>query len=285
MVFGVVPCGDIADVRCFVEAAPGEGNGKRFHARSAQFPGVMKDRGRIHTAAQPNSQGHVGEQVIANGLAQEIVELFLRAFQGLLLLGLEAQAPIRFDLEVSVLPFQQVSRREFLDAAHQRVRAGNIVQREVILQAGEIQLARKFRMSENGFQFRAEIQLSATQVKIQRLDSETIARENQSPGILRPNRERKNAAKAREAILVPAQKSAQNYFGVAVGFEFFAARFQFRAQFAVVVDLTVEDQYGVSVLADHWLIARLKIDDLEAHGTQRNERRFIRALLVRTAMN
>src|SRR5260370_23742432 len=155
-----------------------------------------------------------------------------------------------------------MSRRELLDASHQRVRAGNIVQREVILQAGEIQLARKFRMSENSFQFRAEIQLSATQVKIQRLDSETIARENQSLGILRPNRESKHATQAREAILVPAQKSAQNDLGVAVALEFFPARFQLRAQFAVGVDLTVEDQDGVFPFADHSLIFPLTLADL-----------------------
>jgi len=53
----------------------------------------------------------------------------------------------------------------------------------------------------------------------------------------------------------------------------------------VIVDLTVEDQDGVSVLADHGLIARLQVDNLEAHGAQRNNRRFIRALLVRTSMN
>src|SRR5260370_26908525 len=122
-------------------------------------------------------------------------------------------------------------------------------------------------------------------MEIYRLDSEAVARENQSPCILRPNRERKHAAQTREAIFVPSQKSPQNYLGVAAGFEFFSVRFQFRAQFAVVVNLAVEDQDGVSVLADHGLVARVKVDDFEAHGPQRDNRRFIRALLVRTSMN
>jgi len=34
----------------------------------------------------------------------------------------------------------------------------------------------------------------------------------------------------------------------------------------VIVDLAVENQDSVSVLADHGLIAGLKIDDFEAHG-------------------
>ena len=131
----------------------------------------MKNCRRIDAPAQPDSQWHIGNQVIANGRAQQTIELFLRAFLGLLLLGLEAQAPVRLHLDVSVLPFQQMSRRKFFDAPHQRVRAGNIVQREVILQTGEVQFAGKFRVSKNGFQFRAKIQLSAPQIEIQRLDS------------------------------------------------------------------------------------------------------------------
>src|ERR1700687_2816596 len=164
----------------------------------------MKNGRRVDATAQPDSQRHVRNQVIANGLAQQTIELVLRAFQGLLFLRLEAQAPIRFDLDVPILPFQQESRRKLLDAAHQRMRAWNIVQREVIMQPGEVQLARKFWMSKNGFQFRAEISLPTPQMKIQRLDSETIPRENQSPCILRPNREGKHATQARETILVPS---------------------------------------------------------------------------------
>src|SRR6266478_5127402 len=122
-------------------------------------------------------------------------------------------------------------------------------------------------------------------MEVQRLDSEAVAREKQSPCILRPNRERKHAAQTREAIFVPLQKGAQNYLGVAAGLEFFTVRFQFGAQFPVVVNLAVEDQDGVSVFADHGLIARVKVDDFEAHGPQRNSLRFIRALLVRTSMN
>src|SRR6267154_2458386 len=134
------------------------------------------------------------------------------------------------------------------------------------MKAGEVQLSLKFRMRKNSLQFGAEIQLAIAEVKIQWLDSEPVARQNQSPGILRPNRDGEHAAQAREAILIPSQKRAQDYFGVAVGFEFFAARFEFRAQFPVIVDLAVENQDSISVLADHGLITGLKIDDLEAHG-------------------
>src|SRR5712671_1752219 len=54
------------------------------------------------------------------------------------------------------------------------------------------------------------------------------------------------------------RKRAQDYFGVTVGFEFFAARFEFCAQFPVIVDLAVENQDSITVLTDHGLIAGLK---------------------------
>ena len=53
----------------------------------------------------------------------------------------------------------------------------------------------------------------------------------------------------------------------------------------MIVDLTVEDEHGVPVLANHGLIAPMKVDDLKAHGAQRNAIRFERALLVRASMN
>src|SRR6266478_1111678 len=122
-------------------------------------------------------------------------------------------------------------------------------------------------------------------MKIQWLDSQAVARENHPPCVFRPDGQREHAAQSRKPILVPSQKSPQNHFRVAVGFEFFSARFQFRAQFSVVVDLAVEDQYGVPVLVDHWLFPSLEVNDLEAHGAYRSKRRFISALLVRPAMN
>ena len=53
----------------------------------------------------------------------------------------------------------------------------------------------------------------------------------------------------------------------------------------MIVNLAVEDQDGVAIVADHGLIAALQIDDLEAHRAQGNDFRFVGTLLVRTAMN
>src|SRR6202040_923547 len=114
--------GNVADVRGFVEAASGKGDREGFNTGAAQFPSVMKNGRRVDSSAEPNSKRHISNQMIANGLAQQTIELFLRTFQGLLLLRLEAQTPIRFHFDVPILPFQQMPWRKLFDAAHERVR-------------------------------------------------------------------------------------------------------------------------------------------------------------------
>src|ERR1700687_6256401 len=73
VVFGVVSCGNVADVRGFVETASGEGDRKRFHSGGAQFARVMKNGRRVDSTAQPNSQWHIGNQMVADGLAQQAI--------------------------------------------------------------------------------------------------------------------------------------------------------------------------------------------------------------------
>src|SRR5216684_1879510 len=75
MMFGVVPSGDVADVCGFVKTASGKGDRKCLNTRAAQFTGVMKNGRRVDPAAEPNSQRHIGNQMVANGLAQQIIQL------------------------------------------------------------------------------------------------------------------------------------------------------------------------------------------------------------------
>jgi len=44
--------------------------------------------------------------------------------------------------------------------------------------------------------------------------------------------------------------------------------FQFTPEFRVIVDLAVEDQNSIAIVADHGLIAVFQIDDLEPDRPQ-----------------
>src|SRR5215468_2844222 len=112
----------------------------------------MKDGRSIDATAQPNSQRHIRNQMLTNRLSQENVEFLLRTFKRLVLLRREAQPPISLDLHIPVLPHQNMSRPEFLDTFHERVRAGNVIEGEIVLQRGEVQPPANLRMREDGFQ-------------------------------------------------------------------------------------------------------------------------------------
>src|ERR1700741_280709 len=98
--------------------------------------------------------------MFADGLAQQVIELFLRAFQGLLPLRLELQSPVGFEFKIAVLPLQNVSGRQLFNTLHECVRAGYIVEGKVVMEAGKVQISLKFRMSENGFQLGPEIEFA-----------------------------------------------------------------------------------------------------------------------------
>ena len=78
----------------------------------------------------------------------------------------------------------------------------------------------------------------------------------------------------------------QNRFRVGAGAEAMATRFQFGAQFLVIVDFAIEDDDGIAGIREDmgWSPER-KIDDFQAGGAQRNQLRFEDALLVGPAMN
>jgi hypothetical protein len=81
------------------------------------------------------------------------------------------------------------------------------------------------------------------------------------------------------------QESSKDYFGIAAGFEGVTAAFQFQSQFAVVVNLAVENQHAVSIIAEHRLFAGAQIDDFETDGSERDVMRLVGALLIRTPVN
>src|SRR5271165_4946927 len=96
---------------------------------------------------------------------------------------------------------------------------------------------------------------------IERLDSHAIARQNQPPVPLRPNREGEHAAKFGEAAEVPFEEGLQHGLGVARSRKFFSAGSQLFPQLCVIEDFAVENNDGVAVGAAKRLIAAMEVKD------------------------
>src|SRR5579863_2425714 len=120
---------------------------------------------------------------------------------------------------------------------------------------------------------------------VERFDAEAIARENQAARGFGPQSDREHAAQAGEALRIPFEKSMENGFGVRVRLETMAERFQFGAQFQMIVDFAVEDDYSVAIRGEDGLVAAFEVNNFQAGGAERAHFRAEDALLVRSAMD
>ena len=120
---------------------------------------------------------------------------------------------------------------------------------------------------------------------VERLDSEAIAGKYQAARRFSPERDGEHAAQAGEALRVPFEEGVEDGFGVAVDMKSVAERFQFGAQFQVVVDFAVEDDYGVAIGRKDGLVAAFEVNNLQASGAERADFGLEDALLVGSAMD
>src|ERR1700677_3324604 len=87
-----------------VKAAPVEGDRKSLQASMVGGGCVVQDGGGIDAPAEPDTQGNIGEKVLANGLLQKKIQLFLRALEVTKMRRGGGQAPIGFGANLAVLP-------------------------------------------------------------------------------------------------------------------------------------------------------------------------------------
>jgi hypothetical protein len=140
-------------------------------------------------------------------------------------------------------------------------------------------------MPQNGFQLGSKIQIASGMRDVQRLDADPIAGQHEASIALRPERHREHAAQSREARRIPLQEGLQDDFRIAMGPEPAAELLQFVSKLAVIVNFPVKNNCAIAVFAINGLIPALQIDDFQADGPERNEGRFMRALLVGSAMD
>src|ERR1700720_780005 len=118
-------------------------------------------------------------------------------------------------------------------------------------------------MLEQGGELGTENQFAIEFGVQQRFFSDSIARQKQGLCALVPDRKSKHAAQmfgTVGAVLVPGMNDR---FRVAVGIKLMAELLELIAQFAVVVNLAVEDNPGSAVLIMNWLLATFQVNDRE----------------------
>ena len=115
-------------------------------------------------------------------------------------------------------------------------------------------------------------------------DAEAIAHHEQHLLLAIPQRECKHAAEARHAGFAPGFPGMDDDFGIGVGAEDVAERFQFGHQLLEIVDFAIEDDDHRAVFVEQGLLAAGQVDDRQPPVPQPHSGLQMQPPLVGTAM-
>ena len=210
--------------------------------------------------------------------------------RGPLGLGTGQRRPFRLERPVAaMMQFaarvhrQRRTRRKFADTCvnrarcrHHGVQGEQMMQRDCV-ETGVHPARRQQRLRRGG-----EAETARRFVVVQRLDAQTVAREEQRVAV--PDREGEHAVQALDTGFAPFKVRPQNDLGVAVGAEGMAERDQLGAQLGVVVDRAVEHQRGAGRGIQHGLRGFFgKIDDRQPPVAQPHRAVAMLAFRIRSA--
>jgi len=91
------------------------------------------------------------------------------------------------------MPFERVARHELDDTLDQSEWAGNVVETEKAVKAGETYVTSDCGMEENTLQLRTEIDFAILKTVVKRLDARAVAGENETILGPHPDRDRKHS--------------------------------------------------------------------------------------------
>jgi len=182
------------------------------------------------------------------------------------------------------LPFEEVAGGEFFDAFNKGEGLGDVVALEEGVEAGAGDAAGDFGVGEDGFEFGAEVEFALVAAEVEGFDAHAVAGEDEALAGGGVEGDPEHAAEAGEDAGVPGEEALEDDFGIGVGVEVVAEGGEFGAEFAVVIDLAVEDDDGVAVGGIDGLFAAGEINDAEADGTEGDVGGDVDAPLVGAAM-
>ena len=279
-----VPLGDAPRVRPLVEAALFEADRERVHRFGRLLRREGGEHSRVDASGEEDTDRDVGEEVRAHRVAQAGAELLdeLRLVVAAQRLGLHGAGPrITVEREPSMLlPDEHVPRRQLPDAAEDRIRRGDRVEREERLERVEVDLAARQRAHLGG-----ELEGAGRLAVVERLDAVPVACEHEPPPLGVPERDREHPAQPPGELGPVLLVEMQVHLGVAVRAEGMTPALELAAELGVVVDLAVLDDGARAVLVRDRLIAAGEVDDREPPSREADGTVEVLAAAVGTAVD
>ena len=266
---GPEPLGDEPRESSLVEVALVEPDRERAHlARGLR--GERGQRARVDPAGEEDADGHVGDEMSPNRVAQPLAQLLgelVLAFGSDLALRHGAWSRVALDRDVRALPGlpdEHAPGRQLAYVAEDRQRRRHEAEREERLERVLVDLAGEVRLAHQRLQLGREGERVSGQPVVERLDAETVAREDEALSPRVPDRDREHPPETlrekRPVLLVEVREDLR----VALRAEGMALVDELGTQLAVVVDLAVLHDGDRAVLVRQRLVARLQVDDRQA---------------------
>ena len=177
-------------------------------------------------------------------------------------------APIRSHRHATLLYPEHLARPQLPDSPENRTRAGNVAQREIVVEGLQVEIARQVAVDEERLDLGAEDDPIGQNRVVERLHAQTVARDQEAPAPCIPERERKHPVQPGDETVGIVFVEVCDHLRVALRLEHVALGLQICSQGMEVVDLAVQDHPYALVFIRDRLGAGLEIDDGETPDSQ-----------------
>ena len=181
-------------------------------------------------------------------------------------------------------PSQCVARLQLSHVLEWGRWGGDVPQLHEHVQRFPVECARGQARCVEGLQLGSERDAPRRRDHVQRFDAEAVARQQQRPLRGIPDGEREHSSELGDALRSELLVEVEHRLCIALGTEDVAARDEAAPQFAIVVDLAIEDDDLRAVLVEYRLLPAAQVDDAQSPHPQADRALHVEALFVRAAV-
>ena len=219
-----------------------------------------------------------------DAVLKDLFDLIDSLVLGHLQIGLKLGLKVALCLDNAVTEPHEVTRQQALDVLEEGHRLGHILEGQIRVQRLIVEALGEVRMLQNTLDLGGVAQIVADDRKVQGLDAEEVAREENRLGFLIIDREREHAAQMLEHILAPLLKSVEQHFAVRGSRELVSRALELLFQLLIIIYFAVIGEYQITVLVADRLIAVFEVDDGQSAEAHRDVVIHIHAVRIGTAV-
>ena len=239
----------------------------------------------IHAAGQERANFYIGDLMRLYAVVECIGNAVDPGIQVGFLVCLEMHIPVALHLELAVLIGEIVRRRQLIHALEKGLVTGRILEGQIVFQCGGVQHLFEVRMAQKALDFRAEQECLSHLCIVHGLDAKEISCAEEFFLTLIPDHEGEHSTQLLEQFCAVLLVAVDQHLRVGLGGKVIACLHQTGADLLVVIDLAVEQQRQIAVLAVKRLCAGIRnIDDAQAAVSQCNILVNISTLSVRATV-